>query len=72
MLSQSGTVPATLTSPNVGFSPTIPHSAAGIRIDPPVSVPTDANAIPVATAAADPPLDPPEIRSRAQGLRTDP
>jgi hypothetical protein len=62
MLSASGTTPPTLTNPNVGFNPTIPQSDAGIRIDPPVSVPIDAKHIPVATATADPPLEPPEIR----------
>ena len=58
-----------LTSPNVGFNPTIPHKAEGIRIEPPVSVPMEANPIPVATATAEPPLEPPEIRCGAQGLR---
>ena len=43
----------------VGFNPTIPQQEAGTRIDPP---PSDAEAIatiPDATAAAEPPLEPP-------------
>jgi hypothetical protein len=43
----------------VGFSPTIPQSEAGWRIDPPVSVPIAQGARPAATAAALPPLLPP-------------
>ena len=54
------------------MSPTTPHAAAGIRIDPPVSVPIDACPIPVATAAADPPLDPPADRVGSCGLWTGP
>ena len=40
----------------------MPQLADGIRIDPPVSVPIDASPMPQATAAADPPLDPPADR----------
>ena len=39
--------------------PTIPQSAAGWRIEPPVSVPSAHGASPAATAAADPPEEPP-------------
>ena len=35
---ESGTTPALLTRPYVGFSPTTPQSEAGIRMLPPVSV----------------------------------
>jgi hypothetical protein len=56
----------------VGSTPTTPQNAAGWRIDPPVSEPSDATAKPAATAAADPPLDPPGTRSNARGLRTGP
>src|SRR5439155_19811899 len=41
-------------------------------MDPPVSDPSASGTIPAATAAADPPLDPPGMRSSAQGLRTGP
>src|SRR5436190_464629 len=43
----------------VVFSPTRPHSLAGIRIDPPPSFACATGTIPEATAAADPPLEPP-------------
>jgi hypothetical protein len=36
----SGTTSSVLISPYVGFNPTTPQAAAGIRIEPPVSVPT--------------------------------
>src|SRR5712691_13266318 len=48
----------------------MPVSAAGCRIDPPVSLPSAAIASPDATAAADPPLEPPGTRSRPHGLWT--
>src|SRR4051812_44886817 len=41
-------------------------------MDPPVSDPRATGTDPAATAAADPPLDPPGVRSRSQGLRTGP
>src|SRR2546428_14175892 len=52
--------------------PTIPHSAAGWRIEPPVSVPSAHGARPAATAAALPPEEPPGTRSRSHGLSTGP
>ena len=65
----SGTTPPVGTVPYVGFSPTTPHSAAGTRIEARVSVPRLASPIPVATAIADPPLEPPGIRVGSCGLR---
>ena len=56
----------------MGFRPTIPQSAAGWRIEPPVSVPIAHGALPAATAAADPPDDPPGTRSRSHGFSTGP
>src|ERR671923_1954135 len=50
----------------------MPHSAAGWRIDPPVSVPIAHGALPAATAAALPPLEPPGTRPRSHGLSTGP
>ena len=47
-------------------------SAAGWRIEPPVSVPIAQGAAPDATAAADPPDDPPGTRLVSHGLRTGP
>src|SRR3989338_10494700 len=41
-------------------------------MDPPVSDPKAANAMSAATAAAEPPLDPPGTRSKSQGFRAVP
>src|SRR3954470_20578559 len=65
-------MPKRLHDPYVGLSPTIPHRAAGWRIEPPVSVPSAHGARPAATAAALPPLEPPGTRVRSHGLRTGP
>src|SRR5438105_6823844 len=60
------------TRPYVGLSPTTPHSAAGCRTEPPVSVPSAHTACPDATAAADPDDDPPGTRSRSHGFLVGP
>ena len=52
----------------MGFIPTTPQSAAGCRIEPPVSVPSASGASPAATAAAEPPLDPPGTMRASHGL----
>src|SRR2546426_42317 len=52
--------------------PTTPQNAAGWRMDPPVSEPSAATAVPAATDAAEPPLEPPGTRDRSRGLRTGP
>src|SRR6516225_7124574 len=49
--------------------PTTPQKLLGMRIDPPPSVPTASANMPTARPAAAPALLPPEVRSRAQGLR---
>ena len=48
--------------------PTMPHRAAGWRMEPPVSLPSAHSASPAATAAAEPPLLPPGTVLRSQGL----
>ncbi len=48
----------------------MPHSDAGCRTEPPVSVPSAKSASSAATAAAEPPDDPPGTRERSHGLRT--
>ena len=58
--------------PRVGFSPTRPVHAAGMRIEPPPSLPCASGTMPPATAAAAPPLEPPGVRSVSQGLRAGP
>ena len=52
------------TSPNVGLWPTTPQNAAGIRIEPPPSVPSAIGVAPYATDAPAPPREPPGVRSR--------
>jgi hypothetical protein len=54
------------------LKPTTPQQAAGRRIDPPVSVPVAWRTMPAATAAADPPLEPPGMRAGARGFTTRP
>ena len=46
--------------------------AAGIRIEPAPSAATAAGTRPAATAAAEPPLEPPGVRSVSHGLRVTP
>jgi len=65
-------IPEREIEPYVGFIPTTPQSAAGWRIEPPVSVPSEQGANPPATTAADPPEEPPGTRTGSQGLRTSP
>ena len=64
----NATMPYLETLPYVGFSPTTPQHDAGWRIEPPVSVPTDAAHSPAATLAAEPPLEPPGTRSMSHGF----
>ena len=63
---------AQVDRPRVGLSPTSPVHDAGIRIEPAPSLPCAAGTMPEATAAADPPDEPPTVRSSAQGLRVGP
>jgi hypothetical protein len=60
------------TSPGEVRNPTTPQKAAGIRSDPPVSEPCAIGPMPVASATAAPPLDPPQVRSGFQGFRVGP
>ena len=59
-------------TPSVGLYPTRPHSDAGMRTEPPPSVEVARGTRPAASAAADPPLDPPGDRSTFHGLRVAP
>jgi len=65
----SAAPPGSGTTPGVGLKPTIPQAAAGTRSDPPPSDPSATAAIPVATATALPPLEPPGVRPGDHGLR---
>ena len=67
-----GISPVPLTRPVVGFRPTTPQNADGIRIEPPPSLPTDAYDRPEATAEAEPLEEPPQVRSSAHGLTASP
>jgi hypothetical protein len=58
--------------PSVGLKPAIPQKAAGMRIEPPASVPSAIGTAPAATVAAEPALEPPELRAGFQGLRVTP
>ena len=62
-LVDKGRAPVVGTRRAVLLKPTMPHSAAGIRIDPPVSDPKPTSAAPVATDTAAPEDEPPGIRS---------
>ena len=66
----SGTIPRSETSPRVGLIVDVPHSAEGIRSEPAVSVPVATGTWPEASAAPEPPLEPPAERSSDQGLPT--
>src|SRR5687767_11895071 len=58
--------------PRLGLRPTRLHMLAGPRIDPPPSLPCATGTMPAATAAAEPPLEPPAECSRFHGLRVAP
>ena len=57
-----------ITRPRDGFRPTRPQCADGIRIDPEMSLAWAAATSRAATAAAEPPDDPPGVRDVAHGL----
>src|SRR5450432_1262152 len=66
------TSPATgplLTRPRLTFNPTRPHTLAGMRTEPPPSLPWANGARPAATAAPAPPLEPPADFDRSHGVR---
>src|SRR5690606_12694244 len=71
---QVGITPVRGTRPKVGFMPTTPVYCAGMRLEPPSSVPTAANAIAPATATAEPALEPPGVHVpvRSYGFSTCP
>ena len=55
----SGTTPARLQRPYVGLRPAMPQSAAGPRIEPPVSEPSAPAHRPAARAVPEPLEEPP-------------
>src|SRR3989442_11692779 len=58
--------------PHDGLGPTSPMYDAGMRMDPPPSDPVQKGTRPAATAAAEPPDEPPGVWSTLQGLRVVP
>src|SRR3954471_16795880 len=68
MEAASGYTPSSGIRPQVVFRPVIPQQAAGIRTEPPVSVPRATSASPVATATAEPLDEPPGIRRGSSGF----
>src|SRR5258706_10361971 len=59
-LRHAGTTPFVLIRPRVGLRPTMLLYAAGTRPDPAVSVPSENDTSPAATATAEPELEPPD------------
>src|SRR3954466_11687630 len=57
------------TRPRDGLTPTTPQQLEGMRMEPPPSDPSAMGQRHAATAAAEPPLDPPAVLLRSQGLR---
>ena len=66
---RSGMSGALEIRPRDGLIPNRPQTLAGIRMDPPPSLPCAAGASPAATAAPAPPLEPPADRLRSHGVR---
>jgi hypothetical protein len=60
------------TRPGEGRKPTTEQKLAGLRSDPPRSLPSAMGSMPQASATAAPPLDPPQVFDRSQGLRVGP
>src|SRR5580692_4460819 len=56
------------TRPRDGLIPTTPQQLEGIRIEPPPSDPSANGHRQAATAAAEPPLEPPAVLTRSHGL----
>ena len=69
---QAGTTRLQLTMPREGLSPTMLLNAAGTRPEPAVSVPRAKLTDPVATATAEPELDPPLMYFGLNGFRQAP
>src|SRR5688500_12703153 len=63
---------STGTRPGDGRRPTTLQKAAGLRSDPPKSVPSATGTIPHASATAAPPLLPPQVFVRSYGFRVAP
>src|SRR5579863_8504911 len=60
------------TRPGDGRKPTTEQKLAGLRSEPPKSLPSAIGSIPQASATAAPPLEPPQVFVRSQGFRVGP
>src|SRR5215210_7609918 len=60
------------TLPRDGLKPTTLQKDAGLRREPPMSLPSAMGTIPQARAAAAPPLEPPQVLVVSYGLRVSP
>src|SRR2546426_1330255 len=60
------------TRPYDGLKPYTPQNAAGVRIEPPPSVPSASGPQPPATPTAAPPLEPPGVRAGVHRLPVTP
>src|SRR5262245_3063602 len=60
------------TRPWDGFSEAMPQALAGLRNEPPMSLPRPIGDMPTARAAPSPPDEPPAVRSRFHGLHVMP
>ncbi len=58
--------------PRDGMKPNTPQQLAGMRSEPPMSLPCAAGTTPAATAAAAPPDEPPGVSAGSHGLRAAP
>src|SRR5688572_14356463 len=58
----AGSKPSPETNPRVGRNPYTPQSEAGKRTEPSASLPSAIGTRPAATAAAEPPDEPPGVR----------
>ncbi len=60
------------TTPADCFKPATPLQAAGMRVEPPASVPMPIGQTPAASAVPAPPDEPPDVREGSQALRVRP
>src|SRR5919199_6942879 len=60
------------TLPNCAFSPKTPQKEAGMRMEPPPSVPSANGVTPAATEVAAPALEPPVVLDGSHALRVTP
>ena len=56
------------TTPVVGLMEVMPQHVAGLRSDPPMSLPNPSGDMPLASAEPSPPLEPPAVRPGCHGL----